>query len=135
MLDEAVLDASVAIKILVDEQGSDEARTLALSGTRFAAPDFVLAEIANALLKHVRRGQVLRSYAEAALARAAGLFDELVPAHLLASRAFEVAVHHGTSAYDAMYVALAEARGLPLATADLRLIERASAMPIEFWTP
>lgn len=135
MLDEAVLDASVAIKVLVDEEGSEQARALMMSGTRFTAPEFVMAEIASTLLKHVRRRQLLRDYAEAALARAAGLFDELVPTRRLAGRAFEIAADHGASAYDAMYVALAESRGLPLATADLRLVERTAALAIDFWTP
>lgn len=135
MLDEAVLDASVAIKVLVDEEGSEQARALMMSGARFTAPEFVMAEIASTLLKHVRRRQLLRDYAEAALARSVGLFDELVPTRRLAGRAFEIAADHGASAYDAMYVALAESRGLPLATADLRLVERTAALAIDFWTP
>jgi predicted nucleic acid-binding protein len=137
MPDEAILDASVAIKVFLDEEGSGRARALVLSGARFAAPDFVLAEIANVLLKRQRRGEVHRTYAEAALGRAGGLFDELVPTHRLAARAFAIAADHGVSAYDALYVALAEARGWPMATADLRLIERIahSGLTIDIWTP
>ncbi len=33
-----------------------------------------------------------------------------------------LAYQHGISAYDATYVALSEARGLPLVTADARLV-------------
>jgi predicted nucleic acid-binding protein len=137
MPDEAVLDASVAVKLLIDEDGSRAARALALSGARFIAPEFVLAEIASVLLKHLRRGQLARSYAEAALERAGGLFDELVPVDGLKARAFAIAADHGTSAYDALYVALAEDKGWPLATADLRLAARvAASLPrIELWTP
>jgi predicted nucleic acid-binding protein len=134
---EMVLDASVVIKIFVDEEGSERARALAISGSRFCAPDFVAVEIASVFLKRFRRGQMLRSYAKAAFDRAISLFDELVPSQRLAARALEIAADHGTSAYDAMYVALAEAGGMRLATADLRLLQRVreARLAIEFWTP
>jgi predicted nucleic acid-binding protein len=137
MADEVVLDASVAAKIFVDEVGSEQARALAASGTRFAAPDFVMAEIASVLLKRLRRSELSRTYADAALARARGVFDELVPTHHLTTRAFEIAAEHGASGYDAHYAALAEARDCPLATADLRLVARLreSGLAIDFWTP
>jgi predicted nucleic acid-binding protein len=137
MPDEAVLDASVAIKLFIDEDGSEAARSLAFSGARFAAPEFVLAEITSVLIKRLRRGDLVRTYAEAVLERARGLFDELWPAARLTGRAFVIAADHGTSAYDALYVALAETKGWPLATADLRLVERikGSGLPIDFWTP
>jgi predicted nucleic acid-binding protein len=137
MLDEAVLDASVAIKVFIDEEGSEAARALAFSGARFAAPEFVLAEITSVLLKRLRRGDLIRTYVETALDRARGLFDDLWPAERLTRRAFAIAADHGTSAYDALYVALAESKGCPLATADMRLVQRikAAGLPIDFWTP
>jgi predicted nucleic acid-binding protein len=137
MPDELVLDASVAVKIFLEEEGSGQARMLAASGVRFAAPEFVMAEIASVFLKRVRRGELPRTYADAALDRARGVFDELMPTHSLTARAFAIAADHGASAYDAHYVALAEARECPLATADLRLVARlrGSGLVIDFWTP
>jgi predicted nucleic acid-binding protein len=136
MPDEAVLDASVAIKIFLDEEGSEKAHALATSGAQFAAPDVVLAETANVLLKRLRRGELSRAYAEAALERMRTLFDELVSAESLMQRGFSIAAAQGTSAYDGLYVALAEQKGWPLATADHRLVERIrrSDLPIEIWT-
>jgi predicted nucleic acid-binding protein len=137
MPDEIVLDASVVVKIFIDEEGSDAARALSISGSRFCAPAFVAAEVASVFLKRLRRRELLRGYADAALRRAISLFDELVPSHRLAARAFEIAADHGTSPYDAMYVALAELRGLRLATADRRLLQRVTdaGLSIQFWTP
>jgi predicted nucleic acid-binding protein len=137
MPDEVVLDASVAVKIFIDEAGSERARALAATGVRFAAPEFVMAEIASVFLKRLRRGELPRTYADAALSRARGVFDELVPTHHLTTRAFEIAADHGASAYDAHYVALAEARDWPLATADLRLVARLreAGLTVIFWTP
>ena len=137
MLDEAVLDASAAVKVFVDEAGSDMVRALASSGARFAAPEFVLAEIASVFLKRLRRSQLARSYAEAALERASRLFDELAPTPRLTARALAIAADHGTSVYDGLYVALAEAKGWPLATADLRLVAQVarSGLAVDLWTP
>jgi predicted nucleic acid-binding protein len=132
-----VLDASVTIKMFTDEQGSASSRTLIASGAQFIAPSLVVVEVANVLLKRFRRREVVRTYAADVLARATMLFDEFVPIESLNMRAFEIAADYGTSAYDALYVALAEARGWPLATADLRLVERlkASGLAIDVWTP
>lgn len=137
MPDEAVLDASVAIKIFIDEDGSDQARALVASGAQFAAPDFILAEASNVLLKRLRRGELSRGYAEAALERMHTLFDQLVSAEPLMLRGLSIAAEHGISAYDALYVTLAEQKAWPLATADYRLAERLrrSDLPIEIWTP
>jgi predicted nucleic acid-binding protein len=132
-----VLDASVTIKMFTDEQGSASSRTLIESGAQFIAPSLVVVEVANVLLKRFRRREVVRTYAAHVLTRATMLFDEFVPIESLNMRAFEIAADYGTSVYDALYVALAEARGWPLATADLRLVERlkASGLAIDVWTP
>ncbi|MEB2846263.1 hypothetical protein GAO09_06440 [Rhizobiales bacterium RZME27] len=55
-----MVDASVAIKWVVDEIGTDKA--LALRGnTRLLAPELLLAECANILWKKVRRGELTAS--------------------------------------------------------------------------
>jgi predicted nucleic acid-binding protein len=137
MPDEVVLDASVAIKVFLDEEGSAAARALVASGARFIALALVLAEIANVLLKRLRRGEVTPAFAAAALQRSATLFDELARVESLVNRAFAIAADHQLSAYDALYVALAEDRNWPLATADLRLAGRISQsrLAIATWTP
>ena len=137
MPDEVVLDASVAIKVFLDEEGSAEARALVASGARFIAPALVMAEIANVLLKRLRRGEVTPAFAAGVLQRAPTLFDELARVESLTERAFVIAADHQLSAYDALYVALAEDRNRLLATADLRLASRIaqSRLAIATWTP
>lgn len=126
MPDELVVDASVAAQLFITEDGSDAARALADSDARFVAPDLVLVELANVAVKRLRRGDIPHSLAEHMVGAARSLFQDLVPAASLMGRAFELAVQHGLSAYDATYVALAEARGCDVVTADLRLIARAA---------
>ena len=51
-----VIDASVAVKWVLDEPRSDAA--LALRNEQLAAPALWLAEAANALWRHVRVGEL-----------------------------------------------------------------------------
>jgi predicted nucleic acid-binding protein len=126
MPDEVVLDASVAAKVFIEEEGSRAAEALVLSGVRLVAPEFVLVELANVAVKRLRRGHFPRVAAERMIAASQTMFDELVPSNDLFQRAFTLACDHGLSTYDAMYVALAEARGCEMVSADLRLISRAA---------
>lgn len=137
MPDDAVLDASVAIKVFLDEEGSAEARALVASGARFIAPALVMAEVASVLLKRLRREEITPAFAKGVIKRAPTLFDELARVESLTERAFAIAADHQLSAYDALYVALAEDRNWPLATADLRLASRIaqSRLAIATWTP
>jgi predicted nucleic acid-binding protein len=121
---EAVLDASVAAKVFIPEEGAERAEAFVLSGARLIAPDFVLVELANVATKRLRQGVIPRQTAERMVVAATSLFDELLPAGGLIGRAFELAADHGLSTYDATYVALAEQRRCILVTADLRLIAK-----------
>jgi len=122
---EIVVDASVAAKaFLTEEVGSEAAVALIFSGLSLIAPEFVLAELANVAVTKVRRGDIERQIGARMAKSARELFAELACAADLSARAFELAVDHGLSAYDALYVALAEARGCALVTADVRLINR-----------
>lgn len=138
MPDEVVLDASVAAKVfLTGEDGADAAQALIGTSPRKIAPEFVLAELANVAVTKVRRGDIERAVGATMAKTSVELFDDLVPASRLSARAFELAADHGLSAYDALYVALAEARGCPLITADARLIARivAAGLAIETRAP
>ena len=63
-----VVAASVAVKLLVDEPGSDAARELTASGEELHAPRLMASEVANALWRKARLGQIGRADAGAALA-------------------------------------------------------------------
>lgn len=123
---EVVVDASVAAKVFITEAGSAKARALFLSGIKAVAPDLVIVELTNVAAKHVRRGDIPRLVGARMAASALAIYDELAPCADLMARAFALAADHGLSTYDATYVALAEARGCDLITADLRLIARAA---------
>lgn len=110
-----VLDASVAISALLN---IGPAREL-LQAERLAVPHLIDSEIANALRGMARASTIDSDEALAALATwtalgvqrhgTAGLFERIW------------ALRDNCSAYDATYIALAEALVCPLATADARL--------------
>ena len=121
-----VIDASVAIKWVVDESGTEQA--LLLRRHRLVAPDLLVPECANILWKKVRRGEL--SDAEAILA--ARLLQraeiELEPTRGLLESAMKLAIALDHPAYDCIYLALAEALSCAMVTADERLYRRALAI-------
>ena len=55
-----VVDASVAVRWLVAEEGSEAAHRLAASGDDLHAPRLMVSEIANALWRKARLGEIER---------------------------------------------------------------------------
>lgn len=122
-----VLDASIAVKCLVDEADSDTARAVVARRADWIAPDLIFLEVASVALKSMRRGLIKRGQAEAMVTRLSRLLAEVAPSQGLAAAAFGFAADHGFSAYDAAYLALADRRSTTLVTADLKLVGRANA--------
>ena len=120
---EVVVDASVATKWVVEETHSDKA-TLLLAYEARHAPDHWQAEAVSVLWSKVFRGDLTAADAEERMtvlmrapvigARIAGLLP----------RAFAISVAREVTIYDSLYVALAEQLGIPMVTADARLIRR-----------
>ncbi len=113
-----VVDASVAIKWVVAEPGSRDA--LALLDDELVAPDLLMAECTNTLWRLARQGILSKAGTEAALTFFAGVPITLVPTRSLMPRAFDMAFSLEHPAYECLYLALAERRGLVCLTADTR---------------
>lgn len=118
-----VVDASVAAKWVVAEVGSDAARRVLEGPGPLIAPDLLVAEVGNVLWKKVTRKAMTRRHAQEAMVWLPELFDRLFDSAALAPRALEIAIAHGATVYDSLYVALAEAAGSDavLVTADAGL--------------
>lgn len=110
-----VVDASAAIRALLHD---GEARRY-LSTESLAAPHLIDAEVLQALRRLAARGVVGSADAERAVRQWSRLGLTRLAIHGLTSRIW--ALRHNLSAYDASYVALAEALDCPLLTADARL--------------
>jgi predicted nucleic acid-binding protein len=127
-----VVDASVAVKLFLEEPLAAEARALfaRLASPRpvaLHAPDLLYVECANVLWKYVRRFGYDPALAAANIADLAALDVAAVPARSLAGHTLEIAASVGITAYDACYAALAEAVGCALLSADERLVEQLAA--------
>jgi predicted nucleic acid-binding protein len=122
---EAVVDASVAAKWVVDEDHSDQAALL-LELEACHAPNHWLAEAVNVLWSKVFKGDLTAADAEerATILLRAPVAGAPVPE--LMPRAFAISVACTVTIYDSLYLALAEKLGIPMVTADERLIARLS---------
>jgi predicted nucleic acid-binding protein len=116
----AVIDASVAIKWIVEEAGSAAALSL-LEGPQLLAPDLLMPECANILWKKVVRAELTPDEGALAAELLQHADVELVPTRGLVPEALRLAVALNHPAYDCTYLALAIARDCPFVTADLRL--------------
>jgi len=119
-----VIDASVATKWFVDQVHSDIAELVQTSAEPLVAPQLLIAEVADALRKHVRARDISLEQATSALASLPEWFNEIVAMEGLAEAAVTLARRIEHSAYDCFYLVLAESRSASLVTADARLVNR-----------
>ena len=128
-----VVDASVAVQWFAREPGSEGSSTLLEGARPLLAPDLMPLEVAGALLKKSRQGELAVAEVSAAITR-------LLDAHILFAStlglllpATRLAVETGHPIYDCVYLALAVERAAALATADARLGRTAVAQGLRLW--
>lgn len=112
-----VLDASAAVLALLND--GDARRAVAEESA--AVPHLADSEVAHALRAQALRGRLTPEQARDALGLWARLGVRRFPAVGLLPRIWELRAN--LSAYDATYVALSEALGCDLVTADARLAQ------------
>lgn len=121
-----VIDASAAAEILLWSTRGQAVGAEALSHD-LHAPSLLVAEVTSVLRGWVLSHQIDVERALLALADLRDLPLTLADDRDLAARALDHA--HNVSAYDAMYVALAETLSAPLLTLDQRLLRACRGMP------
>ncbi len=115
-----VPDASVALKWILQEDGSDRAR--ALAHQPLVAPDFLLLECANVLAIQVRRGLVPPDWARNALRALHEGPIRFLPSGPFIEDAHALGVRLSHGAYDCLYLAAALAERAMMVTADERFV-------------
>jgi predicted nucleic acid-binding protein len=128
MMAACVIDASVAIKWVITEDGTAAAVQLRASGTAFHAPGLLVPEIGNILWKKVMRRELTQGEAELAckILGLAKIEMHDMQRHSRAALNMAVALEHPV--YDTTYLALAQALDIPMVTADRRLVNKLSAL-------
>ena len=124
-----VVDASVGVKWVVDEIGSEIAAGL-IAGRRLLVPDLFWIETANALSAKVRRSELTRAQARDAwhdLSQAPVLTRPATPESL--TPALGLAQDLGHPVYDCVYLALAVSENCRVVTADRRFADVVRAQP------
>jgi predicted nucleic acid-binding protein len=124
-----IVDASVALKWVIEEDGSTAARRL-IEDEELVAPDLIFIECANALWAKVRRNQIARSDAMAAFAAIEAAPVSSVPSRAHAASAQAIAFELEQTAYDSLYLAVTLAERSKLVTADEVFARAALAHPV-----
>jgi predicted nucleic acid-binding protein len=127
-----VVDASVAAKWFLPEAGSDEATQL-LSGTdKLIAPDLIRVEVAAAITRRVRLGELLEDEAmpicHAWLKALSDGVITLTPVEDDLAEAIKLALEIKHPLQDCLYLAVAIRLKAVLITSDPKFIERSSAL-------
>ncbi len=113
-----VIDASIALKWVLEEQGSEAAEELLEKD--LAAPSLWLLEAANALWRRTVRGELTQADAEERLTELTKAPVASVPLEQDLPEAMRLAVQLNHPVYDCLYLALAKRLGTYVVTADTR---------------
>jgi predicted nucleic acid-binding protein len=131
-----VVDASVAVKLFLQEDYTAEARHFFMrylsrheQTIAITVPDLLYVECTNILWKRIRIGDLTINQAQQSLDDLHQLALPTVSTASLSKRALDIATQYDISAYDATYVALTERQGVPFITADARLITKLVISP------
>ena len=127
-----VLDCSVAAKWILPEPGRSSAlRVLQQyeSGEiSLIAPDLLLAEFASLVAKRNRRKEISAEQAIKAFQLMKQCAPRLLDMRPRLASALNLALRHGMSLWDCVYLALAIEHDCPLLTADRRLFRGSTAL-------
>ena len=118
-----VIDASIAVKWGVDEQGTPEALVLRQKA-KLIAPELLVAECANILWKKVQRNELSKEEALLAARLLQGAEIELLPTRSLFEAATRLSIELDHPAYDCLYLALAVENECRFVTADERFLRK-----------
>lgn len=114
-----VVDASAVVDLLLRLHGHERLAESISSYSRVAAPELLPTEVLSCLRRWARSGSIEISRAEEALADLDALPIKHYRHSALQKRVWELGDRF--TAYDATYVALAEALEAPLLTTDTKL--------------
>jgi predicted nucleic acid-binding protein len=119
-----VVDASALLEVLLNTSaGSVVARRLFIENETLHAPHLLDVEIAQVLRRYAMTGELTPTRGLQALEDLADWPLTRYPHDLLLHRIWEL--RHNVTAYDAAYIALAEALSVPLLTRDAGLASAA----------
>lgn len=132
----AVIDASVGVKLFIQEEDSqivDElfAQLATDPPASFYVPDLFYIECANVLWKYACQFNYSSEHAQRDLTALLALALYTIPSSAILDEAMRLALQVNISVYDACYAALAHKLDLPLITSDQKLVQKLQPSGIE----
>lgn len=125
-----VVDASAILEVLLQTPAAQRvSRLLFAAGETLHAPHLIDLEIAEVLRRYARSGVISAERASEALADLADFPLTRYPHSILLTRIWQM--RNSLTAYDAAYVALAEALDARLVTRDRALAKAGSRVQVE----
>lgn len=125
-----IIDANVTVYWAVPGTHVERAAAIMMRDN-LAAPGIIMAETANALIKHAHAGSISRMQVEPMISTIREAIDTLAFDADLVPDALAIALAYNHKIYDCLYLALAMQRREPLATADRKLAALAQKLSVE----
>jgi predicted nucleic acid-binding protein len=125
-----VLDASVLIKLYINEEGSRRAVAAVKKAEALVAPDLLWSEAGNILWKYVRRGDLDLDAGQSMLRDMLQMPIAITASSGLVEQAFEIATQTDRTVYDSLYLALAVQTKSVMLTADQRMVHALADQPL-----
>ena len=131
-----VVDASIAASWFLPDEATPSATALARRAAREypTVPSLFLHEMRNLLIMALRRGRVGETHVRQQFEELEKLRKTIADPRE-SGAILRLAVKHGLTGYDAIYLALAIDKGLPLATLDKPLAAAATAESVTVLGP
>jgi predicted nucleic acid-binding protein len=125
-----VVDASLVVKWFVPEVHSEAATRWLEQPHDYVAPDLLFPEVANAVWKKARRGELDAADAHALVRDVSQIAVETVAMRGLVEDAHALAAGADITVYDATYLALAIRMDAQLVTGDDRFARKLAGHPL-----
>ncbi len=122
-----IVDSSVAVKLVIPENGQEAALDLLRLASERLAPKLLPIEIANTFWKKIGRGELAAAQAPTGPQIVEDAITLFVDDSELVAEALKIATGLVHPIYDCLYVALAAREQAILVTADLRLLRKVDA--------
>ena len=112
-----VVDTNVMVQLVIVRDENAYASRLLERDSQWAAPQILMSELSNVLIGFVRRRDITQDQAKTMSDYAAAILEDRILS-VDYPRVIDTALECDLTAYDAEFVALARALGVPLATLD-----------------
>ncbi|MEX0779217.1 MAG: type II toxin-antitoxin system VapC family toxin [Balneolales bacterium] len=132
-MEKLVIDAGVALKWFLNEEFSEQARSIMKQDYEFHVPDLFFLETSAVLSKKARRRELYINEATR-IRNILALFPfDVTPDEYLKDQAFDLSLKFKVSMYDCMYIMLAMAVEGKMITADRRFYRSMQQFGLAEW--